>query len=102
MAEPAPVIAVIGHFPDYLALAEALGARRFAIDPAIWDGLDDGDQWVLNRAFLDRCIADGVNFRLATPPDRARPASYFQRELEYLILSGYRLRFGRDGWEMQR
>lgn len=52
--------------------------------------MTDIDRWAANKAFLDRVIRRGDDIILATPLERAKPGSYFQRELDYLLAKGYR------------
>lgn len=75
---------VLGHFPDYTKLAGRLSMPYFQIDPPILAGLSDAEIWTINRQFLDRSIAAGARFALATPQGQARPGSWFARELSYL------------------
>ncbi|MEW6747577.1 MAG: RHS repeat-associated core domain-containing protein [Planctomycetota bacterium] len=80
---------VLGHYPEYVNLAEELGARRFNIPGEIWDRMTDAERWTANQKFLDRMIRRGDEIILATPVDRVRPGSYFSRELDYLFNKGY-------------
>ena len=81
---------VLGHYPGYVQLSEKLGARRFDIPQDVWARMSDAERWAANRRFLDRTIARGDDIVLATSVDRARPGSFFERELRYLISRGYR------------
>lgn len=49
------------------------------------------EQWAANQKFLDRAIARGDDFVLATPLDNVRAGSFFERELQYLFSKGYQL-----------
>ncbi|RYC66959.1 RHS repeat-associated core domain-containing protein [Spirosoma sordidisoli] len=86
---------VLGHHPEYLDLADELGANRFSIPKNIWDNMTPDEQWLANQKFLDRMIRRGDDVRLATPLDQVRPGTYYHRELEYLFRNGYRI--GSDG-----
>jgi hypothetical protein len=86
---------VLGHYPEYFNLAKDLGARRFNIPTAVWEGMDDATKWGANQKFLDRMILRGDNIRLATPLNQVRPGSFFQKELKYLFDKGYKV--GSDG-----
>lgn len=80
---------VLGHFPEYLRLAENEGANVFNIPSGTWNALSEGERWAANQAFLDQAVARGDQILLATPPNLARAGSYFARELEYLAGKGY-------------
>ncbi|GIH22739.1 type IV secretion protein Rhs [Acrocarpospora phusangensis] len=80
-------VTVIGHFPEYLDHAKAIGANYFYVDPKVFDKLTPTEQWALNEAFLDRAIADGHVFVRATKD--ARPGSAYAREIAYLKSKGY-------------
>jgi len=80
---------VLGHFPEYLRLAESEGANVFNIPSETWNALSEGERWAANQAFLDQAVARGDQILLATPPNLARAGSYFARELEYLAGKGY-------------
>ena len=82
-------IAVVGHFPAYVELAEALNASYFSLPTEKWGLLDDAQRWALNREFLDRCIERKEPIRLATPFLQVRAGSYTEKELHYLYSSGY-------------
>jgi RHS repeat-associated protein len=82
---------VLGHFPEYLKKATELGARRFSVPEKIWNEMSDVERWTANTKFLERTINRGDDILLATPLNKVTPGSYFERELEYLSKSGYRL-----------
>lgn len=40
---------VLGHYPDYLRVAEALhGARQFSVDSSRWKQMSQSDRWSAN------------------------------------------------------
>ena len=80
---------VIGHFPDYVELAEKLGAKRFQVPPQIWERLSPAKRWAANQKFLDRAIARGDEIILSNR--NIRPGSSLQREVDYLLKRGYEL-----------
>jgi hypothetical protein len=80
---------VLGHYPEYMDMADSLGHRRFDIPKAAWDSMTDAQRWAANQKFLDRTISRGDNILLSTPLDKVRPRSYFERELQYLSSKGY-------------
>ena len=96
------MIVVLGHYPAYLELGAELGATVFDVPTNVWMQMGPAEQWAANRAFLDDAISQGARFVLATPPDRVRPGSHFELELEYITLAGYRLRRHATGWEFVR
>ena len=75
-------VTVLGHYPDYVNLGEEIGASFFNIPKTEWDAMTEAEQWAANRRFLDQAIARGDAFRLATPIDRARPGSFFEKEVQ--------------------
>ncbi len=83
-------MSVLGHYPEYVKLAESLGARRFQIPPSVWNKMSAAEQWTANTKFLDRMILRGDNIRLATPLNQVKQNSWFARELEYLYGKGYK------------
>jgi hypothetical protein len=92
VARPGPVApnkTVLGNYPEYVDMAESLGARVFKIPEKIWNEMSPEQRWEANRKFLDRMIERGDEIILATPIERARPNSFFLRELEYLRKMGY-------------
>jgi hypothetical protein len=82
---------VLGHYPEYTKLAGELGARRFNIPTNVWNKMTDAERWAANQKFLDRMINRGDDIILATPLDKVKPGSYFQRELDYLLGKGYKV-----------
>jgi RHS repeat-associated protein len=82
---------VLGHYPEYTQLAGEFGARRFNIPTHVWNRMTDAERWAANQKFLDRMIRRGDVVILATPLDKVKPGSYFQRELDYLFGHGYKL-----------
>jgi cell wall-associated NlpC family hydrolase len=46
--------------------------------------MSSAEQWAANQKFLDRMIARGDDVILATPLDKVKPGSIFERELQYL------------------
>jgi RHS repeat-associated protein len=83
---------VLGKYPDYLKLANDLGARRFSIPPDIWSKMSKVEQWAANQKFLDRLIARGDEIVLSNPVKNIDEVSgAFRRELDYLIKQGFRL-----------
>ncbi len=82
---------VLGHYPEYVKLAESLGARRFQIPTSVWNKMSAAEQWTANTKFLDRMILRGDNIRLATPLNQVKPGSFFQKELNYLFGKGYKV-----------
>lgn len=85
-------ISVLGHYPEYVKLANKLNAKRFNIPTEIWKKMTDAERWIANQKFLDRMIARGDKIRLATPLNKVRPGTYYERELNYLFGKGYRVK----------
>jgi len=92
---------VLGKFPDYVNLAEGIGARRFSIPTNVWNKMSPAEQWVANERFLDGTIARGDDIILSNPVKNIGEATgWFGRELRYLADQGYRL--AEDGARMVR
>ena len=84
-------ISVLGHYPEYVNLANKLGAKTFQVPVNVWNKMSPKEQWTANTKFLDRMILRGDNIRLATPLNRVKPGSFFQKELNYLFDKGYKV-----------
>jgi hypothetical protein len=83
---------VLGKFPDYLKLADELGARRFNVPGEVWNKMSKAEQWAANQKFLDRAISRCDEFVLSNPVKSISDVSGSLRsELEYLIERGFRL-----------
>jgi hypothetical protein len=82
---------VLGHYPQYVKVAETIGARTFQIPTKIWNKMTPAQQWGANQKFLDRMILRGDNIRLATPLNQVKPGSFYQKELNYLFDKGYKV-----------
>ncbi len=92
---------VLGKFPDYVNLAESIGARRFSIPTSVWNKMSPAQQWGANQRFLDRAIARGDDIVLSNPVKSIGEATgWFGRELQYLADHGYKL--AEDGARMIR
>jgi len=88
-ALPSKNVSVLGHYPDYVDLANDLSANRFQIPTSIWVKMTQEKQWAANMKFLDRMIKRGDIIRLATPINKVKPGSYYEKELKYLMSKGY-------------
>jgi hypothetical protein len=53
--------------------------------------MSETEQWAANQKFIDRMIFRGDNIRLATPLNKVKPGSFFEKELKYLLGKGYRI-----------
>src|SRR6266540_4037065 len=94
------VSAVIGKFPNYLKVADKLGAKRFNIPPAIWNRMTDAERWGANQRFLDRAIARRGDIMLDKPIKSIESVSgQLRRELDYVAQKGYTL--SEDGSRMR-
>lgn len=92
---------VLGKFPDYIKLADDIGANRFSIPTSVWNRMSAADQWAANRKFLDRAISRGDEVRLSNRVGNVQDVNgAFRQELDYLIANGYRL--SSDGTRMIR
>lgn len=79
----------LGHYPDYVDLARATGAKYFSVPDPIWNRMNPVEQWTANQKFLDRGILGGDTFLLATPISGMRAGSWYEREINYLLSRGY-------------
>ncbi len=85
-------ITVLGKFPEYLQLAEKLGANKFSIPMKIWNKMTPVQQWAANTKFLDRAIQRGDKILLAQRVTNLKNVTGFLRkELNYLMERGYKL-----------
>ena len=82
-------VSTIGHYPDYTEAAK-LGAKHFEVPPGVWEKMSPAEQWAANQKFLDRAIARGDRFFLATPLNQMRPNSAYAREVDHLLKNGYK------------
>ena len=92
---------VLGKYPDYIDLAEGLGARRFNVPTSIWNKMSKAEQWAANKKFLDRAISRGDDIILSNPvKDINKVSGAFRQELDYLVEQGFHL--SADGTRMIR
>ena len=85
-------VSVLGKYPDYINLAEELGATRFNIPAKIWNKMSLAEQWEANTKFLDRMIIRGDKIILSNPVlDINKISGAYRKELDYMIGKGYRL-----------
>jgi RHS repeat-associated protein len=92
---------VLGHYPNYLKLADEIGARRFNIPTEVWNKMNSAEQWAANQKFLDRAIARGDDIILSNPVKNINNISgSFRKELDYLGSKGFKL--SEDGLRMVR
>lgn len=84
-------VVVLGKYPDYVNLADDLGARRFNVPDSVWKGMSNAERWAANQRFLDRAIARGSEIRLASAVTPSNLTGYYAREIEYLVKQGYRI-----------
>ena len=82
---------VLGHYPEYIELAEQRHASCFNIPADTWNKMTPDERWAANRKFLDDAIAKGDEIVLATPFERLHSGSTYERELRYLASKGFRL-----------
>jgi hypothetical protein len=85
----AAVDRVIGHYPEYLQVGEAIGARAFSIAPDVWRSMSPAAQWAANKNFLDEGIAAGAEFVMATRRGDIRVGTALAKEVDYLLQRGY-------------
>lgn len=66
-------------------MSSKLGAKPFSVPDIAWNKMTQAQQWTANRKFLDRAIANGSDFVLATPINKVRSGNFLQKEISYLI-----------------
>jgi RHS repeat-associated protein len=95
------VAAVIGKYPNYLKVAEQMGAKKFNIPANVWNKMSEAERWAANQKFLDRAIARGGDIMLDKPlKDISSVSGQTRKELDYLSQRGYQL--SGDGSRMVR
>ena len=82
---------VLGHYPEYIELAELRHAGCFNIPAEVWNKMTSKEQWAANSKFLDDAITRGDEILLATPLEKLHTGSWYERELRYLASKGFRL-----------
>jgi hypothetical protein len=92
---------VLGKHPDYINLADDIGAKRFNVPTDVWNKMSKAEQWTANKKFLDRMISRGDDIILSNPVnDINKVSGAFRQELDYLVEQGFRL--SNDGTRMIR
>ncbi|HET9986562.1 MAG TPA: RHS repeat-associated core domain-containing protein [Longimicrobiales bacterium] len=86
----APAARVIGHYPAYLQVGEAIGGKVFNVPSGLWKLMPERMQWALNRGFLDRGIKEGAEFVMGTLRSEVRSGSALENEINYILKHGYR------------
>jgi hypothetical protein len=79
---------VLGKYPEYVNLADDLGARRFSVPDEVWNRMSDAERRTANQTFLDRAIARGSEVRLASPPTASNLTGYYAREIRLSAEAG--------------
>jgi len=78
---------VLGQYPEYVEVAEGLGAKAMNVAPRYWNALTvAGQSWSFNQGFLQGAIFRGQNFFYASSISAAE-GSYLT-ELQYLASRG--------------
>ena len=92
---------VLGKYPDYINLADDIGAKRFNVPTDVWNKMSKAEQWTANKKFLDRMISRGDDIILSNPVnDINKVSGAFRQELDYLVEQGFRL--SNDGTRVLR
>ena len=89
---------VLGSYPTYLSLAKRLGSNVFSVADDLWENMTYAAQWATNQAFLNKAIQAGHKFILATNAYKAKPGTFFYKEIHYLLEHGYKI--VENGWAM--
>jgi RHS repeat-associated protein len=94
-------VRVIGRFPQYLELADQIGAKRFNIPERVWDAMSDAERLAANNKFLDRGILRRDKFRSTERISdvlKTKGFSWLRHEVNYLLKAGYRV--AEDGYTL--
>jgi hypothetical protein len=95
------VVAVLGKYPNYLKVADQIGAKKFNIPANVWNKMSEAERWTANQKFLDRTISRGGDIMLDKPiKDIGSVSGDLRKELNYLNQKGFEL--SRDGSRMVR
>lgn len=85
-------ISVLGKNPDYIKLANKLGAKHFSVPTDAWNKMSKIEQWTANKKFLDRMAKRGDDIFLSNPVKNINGVTgAFRKELDYLIEKGFKL-----------
>lgn len=87
---------VLGHYPEYIHVAADIGAHLFEMEDNDFGSCTSSQVWGLNRHFLDQMYHSGAVFILATAPEKARPGSWFEQEIRYLLTLGIPVYLGHE------
>jgi RHS repeat-associated protein len=101
VADAAAGVRVIGKFPQYLELAEQIGAKRFNIPEKVWEAMSDAERLAANNKFLDRGILRRDAFRSTERISdvlKTKGFSWLRHEVDYLLKAGYRV--AEDGYTL--
>lgn len=60
---------VLGHYPEYIELAQSVGARHFNIPDDVWRGMSAAERTALNQRFLDDLASAGDDVLLSNRID---------------------------------
>jgi hypothetical protein len=77
-------------------LAKQLGTSYFHVSPEQWSLWTTDERWSANQAFLDRAIAKGLPFILASSTRGLPPPSMYYKEISYLSSRGYTMSAGEE------
>ena len=79
-------LAIIGSYPKYINVADAVGGRAFSVPKGIWDSMSTAEKEAANLRFLDRGIGRRDSFLVVTQGKVGRGLSF---EIGYLRANGY-------------
>ena len=81
-------ISVLGHWPEYIKLADELNAPRFDIGE-LWGKLSPAVRRALNHDFLDAVAERGDDVILSVHRNAVKIPSELEDEIKYLLEKGY-------------
>ena len=89
---------VLGRYPVYLEYASRVNANVFNIAKSTWDTMSNVARWAANQAFLYKAVQAGQKFTLTANAYKAKPGTYFYKEIQFLLNHGYKI--VEYGWAM--
>ncbi len=76
---------VLGHNPEYLILAQELGANRFLVPTEQRSRMTIAQRWAANQKFLYRAFLRGDDIILTIPFNEAHPWSALKWKIYYMM-----------------
>ncbi len=71
-------VLVLGRYPQYVELADKLGAHRFDLRTEVWERMTETERQAANLRTLDRAIARRARIVLTDAPIKVTPGSQYE------------------------